>query len=364
MGNGKVYRAIGLMSGTSMDGVDVAMIDTDGQGFVHPVAFESYAYMKEEQDILRAALRKSKDDAAVAKAEEMVTQAHIAAVKAFLRQHDDRKRTVELIGFHGHTILHDPNRQLSWQIGDAQRLANETGINVVADMRQADLKAGGQGAPLLPLYHRALAAQLEKPVAIVNIGGVANVTWIGPGADDVIAFDCGPGNALLDDFVQDRTDALYDEDGALAREGQVLKSVVAKWMEHEFFHRPPPKSLDRGGWVIVGLSALSDENGAASLTAFTVCGIATSLAFMPQAPRAIYVTGGGRKNAFLMESLAKALPCPVGAVEDLGWNGDALEAQGFAYLAVRSVEGLPLTLPGTTGVSAPLTGGAVYRVRR
>jgi len=356
----KVYRAIGLMSGTSMDGVDVAMIETNGYDHVRPLEFETYAYNEEERDVLRAALKKMECTPEVDEAEKLVTKKHIAALKVFEAKHSEGEK-VDIVGFHGHTIFHDPARRFTWQIGDAKKLSQDTGHTVIADLRQADIKSGGQGAPLLPVYHYALSEEIKKPVAILNIGGVSNITWIGDKEEDMIAFDCGPGNALLDDFVMDRTGQPFDEHGVLANEGTVFDKAIAEWMSHPYFDQEPPKSLDRDAWVIGGLSAFSEEDGAANLTAFTVCGIVNAMTHLPEKPLEMYVTGGGRHNLFMMDSLNKALNIPVKSVEHLGWNGDALEAQGMAYLAVRSQIGEYLTLPGTTGVPVPMKGGTLYK---
>ncbi len=352
----KVYTALGMMSGTSLDGVDAALIRTDGHDYAEPLGFVSVAYEGALRDKLRACLGRSDRDAVdVREAERLMTQAHIEAVRALPGAGE-----ADVIGFHGQTIFHNPNKEVTIQIGDARLLARETGIDVVHDFRCADVSAGGQGAPLLPLYHMARAAKLEKPLAILNIGGVANVTWIGQ--NEILAFDTGPGNALLDDFVRERTGRDFDEDGRLAGAGKVAEDILAQWMAHPYFKVKPPKSLDRNAWDVRGAEGLSNEDGAATLAAFTARAVIAALDHMPQKPQAWYVTGGGRKNKTIMNYL-KAHLKNVTPVEDIGWNGDALEAEGFAYLAVRSLLGLPLSVPGTTGVKAPTTGGVLTRCR-
>ncbi|GJL84996.1 MAG: anhydro-N-acetylmuramic acid kinase [Micavibrio sp.] len=347
----KVYTAIGLMSGTSLDGVDAAVIKTDGVD-AQALEFVSVAYEEGLRDKLRACLgRYDRDAADMQEAARAMTQVHIEAVGRL-----EQAGGADVIGFHGQTTLHNPKESVTVQIGDAALLAHETGIDVVSDFRSADVAAGGQGAPFLPLYHQARAADMEKPVAIVNIGGVANVTWIGEGAEDIVAFDTGPGNALLDDFVRGRTGQDFDEGGALADSGHSVDYLLEKWYAHPYFKQKPPKSLDRNAWDVGDLSDLNDADGAATLSVFTAETIIAALDHMPQKPQAWYVTGGGRKNKMIMQYLKTHLK-NVAPVEDLGWNGDALEAEGFAYLAVRSLLGLPLSVPGTTGVPAPLTGG-------
>jgi anhydro-N-acetylmuramic acid kinase len=256
-------------------------------------------------------------------------------------------------------VLHAPDRRLTRQIGDARMLATVTGIPVACDFRLADVAAGGQGAPLAPLFHAALAAALEKPLLVVNIGGVANLTWIGEGADTILACDTGPGNALLDDFMFARTGTPVDQDGAMALRGTPNRRILEGWLAHPFFALPAPKSLDRQhfGHALAALADLSTEDGAATLAAFTAEAIGrTSL---PAPPCRVLVTGGGRKNPAIMTALGKAMGVPVDAVEQVGWDGDALEAQCFAFLAVRVLRGLPLSLPGTTGVPRPMPGGRI-----
>ncbi len=388
----KVYTAIGLMSGTSLDGVDAAVVRTDGMGVVEPLGFVSVAYEESVRETIRACLGMADcDDLQVREAEQLLTAVHVEATQKvldYVKLQKEKNQAsvavgggVDVIGFHGQTIFHNPNPKkggelqggadhggvtvelgegVTVQLGDAELLARKTGIDVVSDFRRRDVAAGGQGAPFLPLYHQARAAELSKPVAIVNIGGVANVTWIGE--DDIVAFDTGPGNALLDDFVRGRTGADFDEDGALADSGHSVDYLLEKWYAHPYFKQKPPKSLDRDAWDVGDLSDLNDADGAATLSVFTAETIMAALEHMPKKPKAWYVTGGGRKNKMIMQYL-KAHLGVVAPVEEIGWNGDALEAEGFAYLAVRSLLGLPLSLPSTTGVPEPLTGGVLTKCR-
>ena len=351
-----LFTVIGLMSGTSLDGIDAALIRTDGREQVETGHFLTIPYA----DDLRARLRSCLGGVGpVAEVERDLTQAHAAAVTALLAAAGHSAATIDLIGFHGHTILHAPERRRTWQIGDGAQLAALTGITVVADFRSADVAAGGQGAPLVPLYHRALAARLERPLAILNVGGVANVTWLGRD-DAVLAFDTGPGNALLDDWVLAGTGRRYDADGALAGQGRVVPTVLSTLLDHPYFHQPAPKSLDRDTFDSSPVSALALADGAATLTAFTAASIAAALPLLPEPPRRWLVTGGGRLNGTLMTMLGRNLGVPVDPVDAVGWSGDALEAQAFGYLAVRSRLGLPLSLPTTTGVSTPTCGGCYH----
>jgi anhydro-N-acetylmuramic acid kinase len=358
-----MWTVVGLMSGTSLDGVDAAVLVTDGERVTAQGPRLTLPYAPE----LRAALRTLRDraptladdDPDLRAAEAALTDRHAEAVRAVLQG-----ARADLVGFHGQTILHRPEQRRTWQIGDAARLARATGLPVACDFRLADVAAGGQGAPLAPLYHAALAGGLAKPLAVLNLGGVGNVTFLG--ADGaVIACDTGPGNALIDDFVAARTGAPFDHGGALARAGQVDGRVLAGLLADPYFALPAPKSLDRQEFsarvAASGLEALGDADGAATLVAFTARSVAAVLAHLPEVPRRWLVTGGGRHNTAIMAALADALGVAVAAVEAEGWDGDALEAQAFAYLAARVRRGLPLSLPATTGVPRALTGGRIVR---
>ena len=354
-----MLRTIGLMSGTSLDGVDAAWLTTDGEriGEFGPTLTLPY------DERLRADLRRildlapelAPDDRRLRSATARLTEYHVRAVAALGREAD-------LIGFHGQTILHQPDRQRTWQIGDARELAWRTGVPVAWDFRSADVDAGGQGAPLAPVFHAALARGLAAPLAVLNIGGVANVTWIG--ADRrLVAFDTGPGNGPLDDWVARRSGVAFDRDGVIARSGEIDSAVLGRLLAHPYFARPTPKSLDRLDFAAAlaasGLTALSLSDGAATLVAFTVGAVAA--AALPAPPLRWLVTGGGRHNPAIMQALRDALEVPVDPVEALGWNGDALEAQCFGFLAARTQGGLPISFPGTTGVPRPMTGGQLIR---
>lgn len=362
---------LGLMSGTSMDGIDAALVRTDGRRVLETGPSLTLPYPCEFRAGLRACLGRRDADAEVAAVAERLTDLHAEAVAALLERAGMAREAVGVVGFHGHTVLHLPAERRTWQIGNPQRLADRTGLAVVADLRLADIAAGGEGAPLAPIYHAALAGTLEPPLAVLNIGGVANVTLIpdvpagGSGAPALLAFDTGPGNALLDDWVQARTGRGFDQDGALARAGRADAGVIAGWLRHPYFARRPPKSLDRDDFRLSALAAdlagLSTEDGAATLAAFTVAAIEAGTRFLAPMPRRWLVTGGGRRNPALMRALGEALGVPVQAVEAVGWDGDALEAQAFGFLAARHLAGLPISFPGTTRAPRPLAGGRLYR---
>lgn len=357
MSDAKPLTALGLMSGTSMDGVDAAIVVTDGERVERLGPCLTAPYSPATRARIRGALGGVGDVAGVA---EEVTRAHADAVHELLRREGLSAGEVDVIGFHGHTVLHRPEERRTWQIGDGALLARLAGIDVVEDFRSADVAAGGQGAPLVPVYHLALARDLPRPLAVLNIGGVANVTWIG--ADDaLVAFDTGPGNALIDDWMARHGGEPLDRDGAAAARGQVHERALYGMLESRFFDRPAPKSLDRDDFSADAARGLGLEDGAATLTAFTAKAVALARDHFPAPARRWFVTGGGRRNPTLMRMLAEALRVPVEPVEAVGWRGDSLEAEAFAFLAVRSLRGLPLSLPGTTGAPRPLSGGRLHR---
>lgn len=365
--NGQGMRAIGLMSGTSMDGVDVALIETDGEHIDTLGPSSVYDYSSDEQTRLRQVVadagsltdRQSRP-AKLAEAEKRITQIHCEAVEAFLQDHDIRRETVDIVGFHGQTVLHRPEDALTVQLGDGALMAESLGIDVAYDFRAADMEAGGQGAPLVPVYHQALAGlvDLPLPAVIINLGGVANVSFIGEDGS-LLAFDTGPGNAMIDDWVYKYSGKRRDENGILAANGRTDPRRLETLLGDPYFLRRPPKSLDRNAFPLSVLEGLSLADGAATLTAFTVASLICGLAHLPAAPQVFVLSGGGTRNATLVANIRKLVPGRVEIAEDVGWNADAIEAQAFAFMAVRAIKGLPITYPGTTGVTAPTPGGVV-----
>jgi anhydro-N-acetylmuramic acid kinase len=357
-------RAIGLMSGTSLDGLDVALLETDGADRVRRLSSVTTPYPDAFRSRLRQALidaaamqRRDERPGCLAEVERELTERHAQAVLRFIGNLALQPSGVDLVGFHGQTVLHRPQAGLTVQLGDGPLLARLTGIEVVYDLRAADVAAGGQGAPLVPVYHRALAAALpQRPLAMVNIGGVANVTWIGRDGQ-LIAFDTGPGNAMIDDLMLRRAGLPCDQDGATAARGRVHEDYVAEYLRHSHFAAPPPKSLDRNAFPVELVEPLSLEDAAATLTALTAAALARAREHMPAEPLLWVVAGGGRRNRTLMSMLAGRVENAVVPAEAVGLDGDAMEAEAWAYLAVRSWRGFPLTYPGTTGVARPQTGG-------
>lgn len=357
-------RALGAISGTSMDGIDVALVETDGEAQVSRLGGRTLPY----PDDLRADLLEFLTDAGRAECEPLdelearVTAAFADAIHAFLADAGPLGVGIDLIGLHGQTVWHRPERRFTRQLGRGDVLARRFGIDVVDRFRHADVAAGGEGAPLAPLYHAALATGLAQPLVMLNLGGVGNLTYV-DGAT-ILAFDTGPASALIDDYVRRHCGLAYDAGGAIGRSGRADRAVVERFLRHPFFAALPPKSLDRQAFhaVMAEVEAMARaEDAVATLTAMTVAATAAATAHLPLRPVRWLVTGGGRHNAGLMAGLRTALGVPVEPVEAAGFDGDLMEAECFGYLAVRGVRGLPLSLPTTTGVPRPMPGGVWHR---
>jgi anhydro-N-acetylmuramic acid kinase len=370
----KGFTALGLMSGTSLDGVDGAIIRSDGTRVFHhgPVAHLTYSHENREviEEAIAAAARwpGGPEPQPIYRASALISDTHARLVKRLLETANLWAGDIDFIGFHGQTILHKTQSQRTVQIGDAQALADLTGIDVVADFRLTDVEAGGQGAPLAPLYHQALvrsggnADTFELPIAVLNIGGVGNVTYID--GDEIVAFDTGPGNGLIDEWMARHTSRTYDEGGQVARVGTIDLHALETMLENKYFKTIPPKSLDRYDFRTDYVSRLGIEDGAATLTAFTAASIARCLEHLPGEPNMWVVCGGGRHNETLMDALDERLKGSVVKAEAVGWRGDELEAEAFGFLAIRSYLDMPLSLPSTTGVPQPCSGGKLYTAMR
>jgi anhydro-N-acetylmuramic acid kinase len=352
--------AVGLMSGTSGDGIDAALIRTDGESVQEVGPALGEAYDASFRTRIKGAYGHWDPPAGL---ERELTERHADVVRHLLAKAGKSPAEIGVVGFHGQTILHEPERHRTRQIGDGALLAELIGIDVVNDFRSADMAAGGEGAPLAPVFHRAVAAKLQKPVAMLNLGGVGNVTWIGLDGT-LIAFDTGPANALIDDWMQKQTGEPVDRDGRLARSGKVDEAAVARFLDNPYFARPAPKSLDRDAFKGFSIEGMSAADGAATLTAITAATVAASVRHLPSKPARWLVCGGGRHNPAIMEALRARLAVSVEPIEAIDWDGDAIEAQAFAYMAVRSLRGLPISYPGTTGVKQPQTGGVLHKPKR
>lgn len=368
--------AIGMMSGTSMDGIDVALLRTDGQGRVERGPFLGIPYDPAFRGILKQALEdaraisgRSDRPGCLASVEGELTRRHAEALHRFLGMSSLSLHDVDVVGFHGQTVLHRPDEGLTVQLGDGQLLADLTGLPVVFDMRANDMVHGGQGAPLVPAYHAALAEVLEareRPVCFVNIGGISNLTFVGS-RGEIIAFDSGPGNTLIDQWVEAHAGIPFDQDGRIASEGQVLPQVADRYLSNPFFTAAVRRSLDRNDFLPPRGDEAELADGARTLAYVAAAAIMMSARHLPETPRLYVVCGGGRLNSILMGDLARLAEeqgARVVSAEEAGFDGDAMEAEAWAYLAVRAMHGLPLTFPGTTGVSAPVTGGLSCHPRR
>ncbi|MDC0348956.1 anhydro-N-acetylmuramic acid kinase [Alphaproteobacteria bacterium] len=357
----KPYWTVGMMSGTSMDGIDLKAIKTDGQEIFEMSEGVMVPYTDIFREKLRNVLGSTEIMPDVLEIEKELTILHSEAFFQYLKVKNISHKEVGLIGFHGHTILHQPPSRFSkprtWQIGDGELLSQLTKTKVVYNMRENDLKHGGEGAPLVPLYQQALAKKTRKPIAIINIGGISNVTWLGE-KEGILAFDMGPGNALLDDWIKEHCDKNYDKDGLISAKGSIHSGIIETFKTHPYFKQKAPKSLDRQDFTLDSVRELSLEDGAATLAEMTAIAIKKGISSFPTLPQTYVITGGGRLNNFLMKRLSFHLkPSIVKTTEQVGWDGDFIEAEAFAFLAVRSLKKLPLTVPTTTGVSKAISGG-------
>jgi len=367
--------AIGLMSGTSMDGIDAALIRSDGEISLKVVTHASFDYppdfrrqLKQALDVAQTIKKRQKRPGSLASLERELTSYHAQIVQRLLAEQNMQPQQVDLIGFHGQTILHRPDKALTVQLGLGTELARQTGIDVIYDMRANDMRHGGQGAPLTPAYHAALAAQLPDksafPCCFVNIGGIANLTFIQGSdialANAIMAFDCGPGNCLIDQWMESRAGLNFDEGGQAGLCGRVHERVLESYWQHDAFMRLQPSSFDWRDFLPLRDEQLSLEDGAATLAALSARAIFHSFRFLPAMPESLIVSGGGVKNACLMRALtnlAEEKNIKVLMAQDCGWQSDFIEAEAWAYLAIRASQNLPLSFPATTGVKFPVTGG-------
>ena len=349
--------ALGLMSGTSADGVDAALLLTDGES---QIEFLDALTLPYENTLHRRLIEAAQSDIPlvdVLHLERDITRVHIRACNELQLQSSRDVQELVVVGFHGHTIRHDARNGVTWQLGNASLLASRTEKRVVSDFRRADIAQGGQGAPLAPLFHQNLLEAVEKPTLVLNLGGVANITWLGKNGA-ISAGDTGPGCGLLDAWVTRRAGQIMDEDGLLALTGTVDDELVRRALDHEYFQRDFPKSADRFEFDFVDVNSLSTKDGAATLCALTVQGVAAAVDRMPERPKHCWVTGGGSKHPVMMKMLRERLG-HAEPIEALGFSGDHLEAQCFAWLAVRRLRGLPTSLPETTGCERATCGGSV-----
>lgn len=353
----KILTVVGTMSGTSFDGVDAAIVQTDGEKIISLGPKYSKPYSKELRENIRSVILGNYNSSDLLLIENELTRHHAEVINELKDKHPEQK--IDLVGFHGQTILHDPDKKITWQLANPSLLAKLTGIDVIADFRRGDMAMGGQGAPLVPIFHAALFGFVEKPVAILNLGGVANVTYLGEN-DDIIAFDTGPACALLDDLVYKVTGKDYDEGGLMAAQGKLDKAVLDKLISHEYFKQTPPKSLDRNVFSYFEID-LPFVDALATLAHFTAATITDSIKYMPSPPKRWIVCGGGRRNKFLMDLLNITYNLPIINSDSFDFDGTYIEAQAFAFLAARSYFGMSTSLATVTGAKGDIRGGGYYR---
>lgn len=360
------------MSGTSLDAVDMAILDTDGETINAFGPAGERKLSDETRSIVQEAVKaglawpRGEDPPEIFfEAARAVAQEHLTAGWEFLEAHGVSPNELDLIGFHGQTVMHErPSGGRigrTVQLGDASLLARKLGVPVAFDFRSSDVKAGGEGAPLAPIYHaaRARASGLAPPVAVLNLGGVGNITLIPPDLEQMQAFDTGPANGMVDQWVQLKTGRRFDEGGALAAAGTFDEDALRQLLDHPYFTARGPKSLDRYDFSLEPVSHLSLEDGAATLTAFAAMAVGLAVRACETAPETLIVSGGGRHNPELMKSIRACVGVPVLSAEEVGWRGDSIEAEAFAFLAARTVRGLPISFPGTTGAPWPMSGGRI-----
>lgn len=351
-----MWSVVGTISGTSADGIDLAEIETDGRTVARFGAAATAAYAYETRAaVLEAIARGPGDRSDWPEIARLVTRDHAEAIRAFIAEHG---LSVDLVVFHGQTVWHDPKHGETVQLGNPQALADDLGIPVVGDLRLADMAAGGEGAPLVPVYHQALSLGLLQPLCFLNIGGVSNLTYVD--GSTLIAFDIGPGNALLDDWIRRHQAGDHDRNGEISAKGRVDPAWLEKALSHPFFERSGPKSLDRNAFALDLDQATSLEDGAATLAAFTAAAVARSVSLLPSDPKLWIVCGGGRLNPTLMRELGERLNGEVVPSDNFDIDGDALEAQAMAFLGARLKAGLPTSYPETTGAREPVVGGRLF----
>ncbi len=365
----KLYKSIGLMSGTSMDGIDLALIESDGKSIINRKNFQYQPYEKDFKTKLKNVIYSNPKLLEIKSIENELTLLHADFVNKFLSQNNIDSKEIDLISFHGHTILHDPKQHITWQLGNPHLLANQTKINVVADFRSHDVIIGGQGAPLVPIYHFHLLSNHPKPVAVLNIGGIANITYLGnDNENDIEAFDTCFGNAPFDDLMKKKFNCDFDKNGELSHSGHIDFILADRILQNDIFHTKPPKSFDRDDFaeLLAPINSLTKaEDALATFAYMHAKALEINLNFLANKPQEIIICGGGRKNIAIMEAMTRVLPkITIKSAEEIGLNGDAIEAEAFAFLGIRSLSNLPISFPKTTGINKSSCGGVFYYSNR
>ncbi len=361
----KIVLAIGLSSGASGSGIDVALVETDGYEHIHPLVFQSHPYTEAVRNLLDDARFTAKripvpgPDPLIDQAASVVTSLQMEAVRNLLNGSGFERSEIDVIGMSGHPIAHRPELGMTWQVGNGELLSTETRITVVSDFAKTDCEAGGKGSPILPVFHRAIFADQPKPQAIVDLGHSARLTAFYSDGE-ICALDCGPGTALIDAWMKRHGSSEGDTDGTAAALGTVDEDMVETMIAHPWFRLPAPKSVDLDPFGIDRLTGMSRENGAATLTAFAADCVGRAVLQIDQRPDRMWVAGGGRKNATLIRMITARSGITTRPIDQLGWNGEAFDAQGMAYLAVRRLGLKSSTFPETTGVAEPHMCGVLY----
>ena len=369
----KTYKALGLMSGTSMDGIDLAFIESDGFENITSLNFTYLPYKKDLKERLSNIIYGKPSLEEIKLVENEFTNLNAKLIEDFLQKNQINKNEIDLIAFHGHTVLHNPDKKITWQIGNPCLLSQVTNINVISDFRRRDVALGGQGAPLVPIYHFHLFANQNKPTAILNIGGISNITYFNSDKEeDIQAFDICFGNAPMDDLIAKKLGRDFDQDGELAKKGTVDFLLADRILQNEIFHKLPPKSFDRDDFaeIISPINNLKIEDALATFAYMHAKVLNMNIELLEEKPQEIFICGGGRKNIALMDEMKKhIIGCDIRSVEEIGLNGDAIEAEAFAFLGIRSLLNLPISFQKTTGVLANLPnrniarGGTLFKTR-
>ena len=369
--NSKNFIALGLMSGTSADGVDVAILITDGKTKIKLGPSEYYPFSKSFSTKIKSIfkkkvnIKKSKKQKRIVEIENEFTHINLIAINKFLKKNKINKNKIDVIGFHGQTISHNPSNGYSWQIGNSQKLANLLNIKVVSNFRENDIKNGGQGSPLTPIFHYYLTKKIKKKICFINLGGISNITYFNHKSknnlNNILAFDAGPCCSLIDDWISKNSNKRFDKFGLLARNGNVKKKIIQNFLKKTYFSKLPPKSLDRSFFSLSLLKELTIKDGAATLSYLVADTLLKAFDYFPSNPDLCILSGGGRCNKFLVELINKKIKkTKISLTENYNWNGDSIEAHAFAYLSVRKLLNLPITFPKTTGTKEPLTGGRIF----
>jgi len=369
MSNSRNFIALGLMSGTSADGIDIALIETNGKDKIILKSSHNYPFSKEfskkikknfAKNINKGNLKKRK----IKELEKEFTNLNYAAIKKFFREKKINQNKVDVVGFHGQTISHNPEKGYSYQLGDSQRLADLLKIKVVSNFRDNDVKNGGEGAPLTPIFHYYLTKKIKKKICFLNLGGISNITWIDhakqKGINNILAYDVGPCCSLLDDWVNFKINKKYDNFGTYAKKGVPNRKILQTYLKNDFFFKKPPKSLDRSYFSIAILKHLTLYDGSATLSKFIIESLKNSLIFLPSKPDLLIISGGGRKNSYLINQINKYIKSNIKLSEEFNWDGDSIEAYAFGFLSVRRLLNLFISFPKTTKAKKPLIGGKIF----